>query len=99
MNRTILRSLYRKLGLKLLRSKVSKIRSPKSHRVTREDSDNYLAGLVATSKYFSEQQALTSETLKPLHRAFAARKVRSHLLGHDWWADFVFAATNLDEDS
>lgn len=103
MNRTILRSLYHKLAPKSLRSWVSRIRRAKSYaeyyRVTPEDSDNYLAGLVATSKYFSEQQALTSETLKPLHIAFAARNVRSHLLGHDWWADFVFAATNLDENS
>jgi hypothetical protein len=93
----MLKSLFHQLVPQSIRMEISEMRGTNSHPVGYMNSNNYLSALVAVSTYFSEQQSITDEALKPLHQAFSANDVRSYLLKKEWWADFVFAATNLDD--
>ena len=99
--RAKLRSFYNQLIPSKIPSRVSTLRhsNDRSHRVYKQDPQSYYAALIRVSNRISQNESLTLQMLDPLHKVFAVRQVRSHLLELDWWADFIVAATNFDEDS
>lgn len=95
------RIIYRRLIPTKVRCRISRIRCilfPGSSReVSRKCSNDYLSALSAVSKPFLKQESRNFQTLRPLHKVFSDNKVRSRLLGNDWWANFIFAANYSDE--